>query len=92
MKKLTVKNIEAGYENSEFGNAGYLNGRRFFTRAQRSIADRIVLAIANAEGWTEAELFAWTNSKLGRWFADAVTDSGRKWNQVASLITIREEA
>jgi hypothetical protein len=92
MKKLTIKSIEAGYEQKAYGNAGYLSGRKFFTRSQRSIADRMVLAIANAEGWTEADLFAWTNSKLGRWFADAVTDSGRKWNETASLITIREEA
>lgn len=48
---------------------GYLGGRQHEDPELVADADARILALT--EGWTEAELFAWANSKWGRWFADS---------------------
>lgn len=72
--KLTVKDIEAGYENDEWAGWGYLGERdAMLDRRGKSLIpkmDRLVLKIANAAGWTKDNLFHWTNSKYGRHFVD----------------------
>jgi hypothetical protein len=39
--------------------------------------DRQVLAEANRKGMTYAELFAWANSKTGRWFGECFLSGSR---------------
>lgn len=49
--------------------------------------DALVLAQAATLGWTDAQLFEWANSRLGRWFADAMfgggemADSWTRWGR-----------
>lgn len=40
------------------------------TTEQVAATDAKILEIAAARGWDEERLFAWANSKAGRWFAD----------------------
>jgi hypothetical protein len=35
-------------------------------------ADQRVIDLANERGWDYEDLFNWCNSKLGRWFGDAI--------------------
>ena len=110
MKALTTKDIEAGYENAEWLGFGYLGERRnrltttdpeMGTKATRvamvKAADRALLKIVNEKGWTADELFAWLNSKNGRWYGDAFFGCGNsadltnaieqvsKWNLVVKV-------
>jgi hypothetical protein len=54
---------------------GYLGERQHATADQADLvaaADQFILNHANAHDWTPADLFAWANSKNGRWFGDVV--------------------
>lgn len=70
---------------------GYLGGRRNHLnnddpecgagtpgRRQERVAyvDQRVREAADAKGWTDEDLFAWANSKHGRWLADAAFGDG----------------
>jgi hypothetical protein len=69
---LTVDDIEAGYANDAWLGFGYLGERQRAGSSPAGIAaaDAYLLSIANAQGWTPDELFAWLNSKNGRHFGD----------------------
>lgn len=82
-------------ERDEFAGFGYIGGRRIALNgsdpecpAQPELVaqtDERLVDLASVRGWTEDELFAWANSRLGRWFADAVFGGGTfaqalKWN------------
>lgn len=57
---------------------GYLGARRAeLARRSEFVAevDRRILAHAEREGWTDEQLFAWANSKLGRWLGDVTFGS-----------------
>ena len=49
---------------------GYLGERSHQDAALRDFADTFVYDVT--ADWTDAELFAWANSKDGRWFGDCV--------------------
>lgn len=55
----------------EFSGYGYIGGRGHLSEDARQIADRAVLEQAIRHNVTEEQLFAWANSKGGRWFAEA---------------------
>ena len=65
--RLTTATLDAMYADEEWLGYGYLDV---------AAADAMVLDYANANDWTERDLFAWANSKDGRWFADCVLGSG----------------
>ena len=73
---LTTADLDSMYRNDEWEGFGYLGGRRIATAegklAEVTEADARVLADANVNGLTAEELFAWANSKKGRWFADCM--------------------
>jgi len=61
---------------------GYLGGRRNTLASTDPVSPHLVEAVdrrvvdwANYYGWTRDELFAWANSKAGRWFADVMFGS-----------------
>jgi hypothetical protein len=81
---LTIKDIEAGYENESWLGFGYLGDRRNAAEAVRSgeweyanitLADDAALKEANRKHWSAARFFDWLNSKNGRWYADATIGS-----------------
>lgn len=49
-------------------------------------ADALVLSIATELGWDEDRLFAWANSKNGRWFADSTLGCGEFDQRAARLV------
>jgi hypothetical protein len=61
-------------DDARFLGFGYIGGRDDLTAETRADADSVVLAHAEAAGWTVEDLFAWANSKAGRWFADVAAD------------------
>lgn len=67
---LTTDDIEAGLDHPDFGGFGYLGERSRQGRAAQDRGDAVVLREANARGWDREQLFAWTNSRDGRWFGD----------------------
>src|SRR5262252_10888489 len=71
MTTLTTADIEAGFDNENWLGWGYLGERsRATTRWEVGNADQIVLRFAHALGWTADDLFAWANSKDGRYLGD----------------------
>lgn len=70
---LTVKDINDGYTNEEWLGHGYLSVRRewaYQLDTAISAADDILLGVANANGWTKAQLFMFCNSTWGRHFGE----------------------
>jgi hypothetical protein len=53
---------------------GYINGRHDLNPVKQQVADDVILQFAEDAGWDDEALFAWANSKLGRWFADLADD------------------
>lgn len=62
------------YTNPEWEGFGYLGERRREANSPEEIAeaDQRAIAVAESLGMTEAQLFAWANSKIGRWYGDAM--------------------
>ncbi len=56
---------------------GYIGGRQYAEPAEVEMADTFILDMT--ADWTDEELFAWANSKDGRWFADVLF--GGNWTQ-----------
>lgn len=56
-------------EDGYFG-FGYIGGRQHLLPESRAAMDAVVLDRAAQLGLTYEELFAWANSKTGRWYAD----------------------
>ena len=76
--EVTVDDLLSGYDDSRWLGFGYLGARRneLSERPERvRLADLIVVKVANEQGWDRETLFHWANSKLGRWFGDAVFGS-----------------
>lgn len=79
--RLTVADIEAGYDNDGWEGYGYLGERERAYRAAKTrgaadMADAAVLLHANANGWSAERLFEWLNSKAGRWFMETAVHFG----------------
>lgn len=83
--KLTTDDIHRAADDDRWAGYGYLGERRNhfaganerglspqLADAEITVADQIVIAHANAQGWTYEDLFAWANSKNGRYFADEI--------------------
>lgn len=51
---------------------GYLGERQHATDEQRQHADALLCEIANDHGWGYETLFAFVNSKRGRWYGDCL--------------------
>lgn len=86
MNTISPADIEALYGRDDWLGFGYLGGRRAAldgsdpeSPARPELVakvDQIVADHATASGWTVEELFAWANSKHGRWFADVMLNGG----------------
>jgi hypothetical protein len=70
---LTITDLAKAAQDDRWLGWGYLGER---SRQDNAVlveaADQRVIDLANERGWTYEELFAWANSKLGRWFGDGV--------------------
>jgi hypothetical protein len=98
----TYRTFDAMTDDPNWLGFGYLGGRSNYLHeydpeclAEMSSTDRaihvahidgVIVRHAAARGWTDVELFAWANSKNGRWFADtafggtdADLDKAREW-------------
>lgn len=53
---------------------GYLCRRDNLSTADRGVADGVVFGAVDALGWSAEDLFAWANSRTGRWFGDLAED------------------
>lgn len=82
---LTVADIEAGYDLAWDGY-GYL-GERKYRWADVAAADAALLEAANALGWDRDQLFAFTNSRDGRWFADEAMHGGSPARAAGRYVT-----
>jgi hypothetical protein len=77
--------FEAMERDERWGGFGYLGGRR--NALAEGHADLVadvdarILAATLGEGWTAEELFAWANSKRGRWLADVALEDASGWAQ-----------
>ena len=70
-RRFTVRDIEAAYENPEWGGYGYLGARQNEpSSAKRRLMDNAILAVANEDGWSKRFFFEFLNSKPGRHFED----------------------
>lgn len=83
--RLTAGDLSRALEDERHLGFGYRSGRSSATESRVSDADAIVLRIANEKGWTYEQLFAWANSRPGRWTADVLYDGGteadvRRWD------------
>lgn len=78
---LTTQDIENMYSNPEWEGFGYLGERRNeldpegrhsaeYAAGLVAKADAMALSQANQYGLTLEQLFAWANSKRGRWYGD----------------------
>ena len=74
MTNLAVADLDLGLQDDRYLGFGYLGERRTFfgnygmsVAPQIEAADAFILECANREGWTVDDLFAWANSKDGRW-------------------------
>lgn len=93
--RLTVADIEAGYAEPEWQGFGYLGARTHeaddseagFTLEDRAIADKVLLATANALGLSRADFFLWLNSRLGRHYGDMALHCGSSETEIRTLIT-----
>lgn len=85
----TAQIFEAFAQRDEHLGYGYIGERRMALESvedgeaserlgmQVRVADEAVLAFADDAGWSDEELFAWANSKDGRFYADVMFgDSG----------------
>jgi hypothetical protein len=80
----TAQIFEAFAQRDEHLGYGYIGERRMALESveegeagealalQVRIADDAVLAFADEAGWSDEDLFAWANSKDGRWYADVM--------------------
>lgn len=82
--QLTTADLDAAIAREDHHGWGYAQRRYLDSAAQRSL-DQAVVVVANELGLTADELFAWTDSKPGRWLCDAVY--GR--SEVATVDTVR---
>lgn len=88
---LTLDDLEAGYDSEDWGGYGYLGTRRdgMGTKAGRATveqADARLLRIANEQRWTPADLFTYTDSKAGRWYAEACLHTSDSEERLLRLI------
>ena len=67
---LTVDDLDRMEHDPRWLGFGYLGGRSNAPDADRALVDAEVLRIANDRSMDYEGLFAWANSKTGRWFAD----------------------
>lgn len=68
----TYRTFDEMADDYEFAGFGYIGGREYLTTKARAAADAFVVAHAIGSGWTDEDLFAWANSRMGRHFADMV--------------------
>ncbi len=69
----------------EFEGFGYIGGRRHLSDHQRAEADRMLALHIAYRGLDAERLFAWANSKDGRFYADAWADGNRYGHAEKSL-------
>ena len=69
---LNTTDLDTAANDDRYLGFGYLAGRSYAEAADRTRVDAEVIAYANTTGWTYEDLFAWANSKNGRWAADSL--------------------
>jgi hypothetical protein len=73
---LTITDLDRAANDDRYLGWGYLGERsRQDDATLVAAADQRVIDLANERGWDYEDLFAWANSKLGRWFGDGVFGS-----------------
>ena len=98
---LTIDDITAGYDNEAWLGFGYLGERQNATDSsdpecpprwsEVDAADFQVVMKANELGWTAGELFAFLNSKCGRWVAGELIFSDRTPANIRSADQMMDE-
>lgn len=88
---LTTADLDRMANDDRWLGFGYLGERRNLLTSTDPEApanptlveatDQRVIDAANGWGWTYDELFAWANSKNGRWFADMIFGSTGRFDQ-----------
>lgn len=83
--RLTVADIDRAVADPRWLGFGYIGGRRNTLTSDDPEApadpasvhatDERVIAWANEHRWTYEDLFAWANSKNGRWLGDVMFGS-----------------
>lgn len=73
---LRVEDLERALADERHLGWGYA-GRGYLAKATADRLDRAVVTAANELGLDYETLFHWTNSKNGRWLADAACDQNR---------------
>jgi hypothetical protein len=81
---LTVNELDAALARSDHHGFGYAESRYLDAKRRRAL-DAAVIEVANELMMTADDLFAWTDSKHGRWLIDGVY--GR--NAPANAETVR---
>lgn len=75
--RLTVRDLNRTLADPRHLGFGYASTTTYgLTGARRDRLDRAVVAVANELGLDYEALFAWSNSKFGRWLADDVYGCG----------------
>lgn len=88
---LTTKNIESMYSHRDWSGYGYLACRSRLKPHFRVGADRMLLDWANEHGLTVDELFAFMDSRNGRFYGNSWEDGGKNaHNHLPTVAEIRE--
>ena len=69
---LTTDDLDRALNDDRHFGWGYRT-RGYFTRTFQAMVDAEVIRAANEHGWDYEDLFAWTNSKDGRWLVDVLS-------------------
>lgn len=70
--KLTVEDLHATLEDEDHLGFGYACCHDDLPAGKLRRLDAAIVAVANEEHLSHEDLFKWSNSKYGRWLADAV--------------------
>lgn len=88
---LTATDLEAGYHDERWLGWGYLGERsRALDAGQHTqvvAADGALLTAATERGWDYEALFAFANSRPGRWFGDVAFGGPVTADQLARAAT-----
>jgi hypothetical protein len=80
---LTIEDIKRAGRDERWLGWGYLGERSRVgdpVAVQVEAIDQRVIDFANEAGWDYEQLFAWCNSKLGRWFGDVMFGSTKRFD------------
>lgn len=89
---LTTDDLERTLADDRHLGFGYACTLDIASSSKRVSLDRAIVAVANELGLDYEQLFDWSNSKYGRWLADAVVGRGAKPNRETVRYFLNEDA